>query len=207
MAEIDNLNIVGGSPDVKTWSPTARITRLEFTQGDFLVTLDDIGNNWPEDIPPGWDGGVQFTLWVVINGYTTGCIEFWKGRAGVGGPFAKAAQDWYYFASEFQGHQPQEGEKVGFFVTQGDARRKDVHSKAERSEIVWVLIPGGPVVFDFTGPSPVPAPTPTPDPGPTPVPVPNGQLDRIEAKIDTLLTKKPVFRGKWLGYTIVLTSD
>ena len=43
---------------------------------------------------------------------------------------------------ELSTHQPAPGEQVGFFVSAGDARAKDVHAVRERSNVVLVSYPG-----------------------------------------------------------------
>ena len=99
-------------------------------------------------MPPGWDGGIQYTLWAVeqINGQwiTAGGVEFWKGLARQGGPPSRLAANWYYSPGvwgELAGHQPAPGEQVGFFVTAGDQRAKDVRIVTARSNVVLIPFP------------------------------------------------------------------
>jgi len=42
---------------------------------------------------------------------------------------------------ELAGHQPAPGEQVGFFVTAGDQRAKDVRAVTERSNVVLIPFP------------------------------------------------------------------
>jgi hypothetical protein len=54
------------------------------------------------------------------------------------------AANWYYSPAVWgalASHQPAVGELVGFFVTAGDQRAKDVRSVRERSNIVAVQFP------------------------------------------------------------------
>ena len=64
------------------------------------------------------------------------------GRSG--GPPSGFAGNWYYSPQVWgplAGHQPAVGEQVGFFVTAGDERAKDVTIVRERSNIVVVPFP------------------------------------------------------------------
>ena len=76
--------------------------------------------------------------------YTSGGVEFWHGLARSGGPPSRYAANWYYTPQVWgalASHQPAVGEQVGFFVTAGDQRAKDVRSVSERSNIVVVHFP------------------------------------------------------------------
>ena len=113
-----------------------------------MVTPHDAKNRWPEVTPAGWDGGIQYTLWCVmnINGQwvTAGGVEYWKGLARQGGPPSRLSSNWYYSAAvwgELSSHQPAPGETVGFFVTAGDQRAKDVRAVTERSNVVLLPFP------------------------------------------------------------------
>lgn len=140
--DIMTVEVVGGSPDVRSYTRTSVVTSIEFHRNDFQLRHTK-ENTWPEVTPPGWDGGIQWTLWPVVKSrdgrwLTTGAIEFWRGRRGVDGPFSNALKDWFYYTDM---PQPKPGEQVGFFATAGDQRRKDVPSVHERSNIVLVTIP------------------------------------------------------------------
>jgi hypothetical protein len=140
--------IVHNSPqDVARWAPTSTLTRLDLMPSGVHIesTKQDA---WPEVVPPGWSGGLQYTLWIVlkINGewHTSGCIEYWRGLYESGGPVTQYAQDWYYDPIRWgpmAGHQPAVGEQVGFFITAGDARNNGLFSVKERSNVVIVPFP------------------------------------------------------------------
>lgn len=179
------------APDVSNYAETARITSIEFTNNNFNLThTKEV--EWPNAHVPGWgdgakdSGDIEWTLWVVLpvganRWITTGCIEFWEGKkSGVGGPFSDAAKNWYYFVPEMVAAPQGPGTMVGFFVTQGDFRRKNVTGTGtpgeapfqERSNVVFVAVPQGEWTYRFdTGPL-VPAPVPVPEPVPVPVPTP-----------------------------------
>jgi hypothetical protein len=87
------------------------------------------------------------TPWAVeqINGQwiTAGGVEFWKGLARQAvrhrGSPRTATQSWG--VGELAGHQPAPGEQVGFFVTAGDQRAKDVRIVTARSNVVLLPFP------------------------------------------------------------------
>lgn len=170
------------SVDVSGWAETTTITALSLQPSGVHVEFTQ-PTRWPDVTPPGWTGSLQFTLWpvVTIDGqpYAAGCIEFWS-EPGLrnGGPVCDPGQlpgNWYdKMAAPLHGYQPQPGERVGWFITSGDQRLKDVHAVTERSGIVWTPFTYGDYTFAQT---PVPPPTPVP-------PAPDTVLDAIHA-LDT----------------------
>ena len=145
-----NLNsvIVHNSPvDVARWPATTTLSRLDLMPSGAHVVFDR-QSSWPEVVPPGWAGGLQYTLWIVLNingqWHASGCIEYWRGLYESGGPVTGYAQDWYYDPIRWgpmAGHQPAPGEQVGFLVTSGDARNNGPSSVKERSNVVIVSFP------------------------------------------------------------------
>src|SRR4051794_25731107 len=80
-----NMNsvIIHNSPtDVPNWPAAATLTRLDLMPSGAHVEFSR-QNSWPEVTPPGWAGGIQNTLWIVLNingqWHASGCIEFWRG--------------------------------------------------------------------------------------------------------------------------------
>lgn len=137
----------GWCGDVANWPVTTQIRVIDANFGGWFVDFS-AKNSWPEVVPPGWDGGIQYTLWIVekINGrwITAGGVEYWKGLARQGGPPSRLAGNWYYSPAvwgELAGHQPAVGEMVGMFVTAGDQRAKDVRAVTERSNVVLLPFP------------------------------------------------------------------
>lgn len=149
--DLHQVTVVGGSPtDVANWPAAARLTALDFQSSGVAVqfTKKDGPGRWPDVVPPGWDGALQYTLWMVVNidgrWYTSGGVEYWYGLGRSGGPPSQFAANWYYSPQVWgplATHQPAVGERVGFFVTAGDARVKDVRSVVERSNVVVVPFP------------------------------------------------------------------
>jgi hypothetical protein len=142
--------------DVANWPVTTQIRVIDANSGGWFVDFS-AKNSWPEAVPVGWSGGIQYTLWIVekINGQwiTAGGVEFWKGLARQGGPPSQLAGNWYYSPQvwgELAGHQPAAGEIVGMFVTAGDQRAKDIRVVTERSNVVLLPYPGdGGAYFPF----------------------------------------------------------
>jgi hypothetical protein len=134
--------------DIANWAVTTKINRIDLGTNGVFIDFDK-KDVWPEVTPPGWEGPLTYTLWIVINvngrWYTSGCIEYWRGLDRNGGPPAEYAANWYYDAIRWGpmvGHQPAPGETVGFFVSAGDARNNGPISVKERSNVVMVPFPG-----------------------------------------------------------------
>ena len=165
-------------------------------------------------MPQGWNGPIQYTVWILlrIDGqwYGSGIIECWRDRPSTDDEDVAAggqiARNWLYDArwGPMHGHQPQPGERVGFMLTAGDARGRDVHGVAERTrivEIAWPAASGVPVPFLWTeGRAPTSAEPPVPtipaDPPVAPVPpaapvtvLPSVDLGPVMADLAALITK------------------
>jgi hypothetical protein len=157
--DLHQVVVTGGSPsDVANWPITTAITAMDFGNG-VRVDFDkkDGPNRWPDVTPAGWDGPIQYTIWMVTNvggqWYTSGGVEYWYGLDRSGGPASQFAYNWYYSAAVWgplANHQPGNGEQVGFFVTAGDARAKDVRAITERSNVVSMPFPSGGGYFTFS---------------------------------------------------------
>lgn len=157
----DQMNLaqaeVYNSPkDIAYWAVTTKINRLDLGQNGVFIDFDK-KDVWPEVTPPGWEGPLTYTLWIVLNvngrWVTSGCIEYWRGLDRNGGPPGEYAANWYYDQIRWGpmvGHQPPPGEMVGFFVGAGDSRNNGPISVKERSNVVMIPFPGpGGGVFGF----------------------------------------------------------
>jgi hypothetical protein len=142
------------------WPATTEITRLEFRATGVHVEFGKGGGagRWPDVIPKGWDGALQYCLGIAmqIGGtwHVTAPIQFWFGLdasgGNVGDPSARdnglagtIHGDWCY-SGEWgpMQRQPAAGEQVGFFVVAGNVRGvDDVVSVRERSNVVVVPFP------------------------------------------------------------------
>ena len=100
---IDRLQIQN-SPDVRTWSPTATITKIEFWRGAGIHFEFDRQATWPDVVPEGWSGPVQYTVWMLIQiggqWYGSGVIECWRDRPSTDDADVTAgnqiARNWVY---------------------------------------------------------------------------------------------------------------
>ena len=148
--DLHQVIVRGPSTDVANWPVTTSIRMLDFNSSGVSVDFSkrDGPGRWPDVVPPGWTGGIEYTLWMVVNiggqWYTAGGVEFWNGLVRSGGPPSQFASNWYYnpqIWGPLDSHQPAPGEQVGFFVTAGDQRAKDVRIVTERSNVVLVPFP------------------------------------------------------------------
>jgi hypothetical protein len=150
--QIDMHSVIVRGPggDVANWPVTTTIRVLDFNSSGVFVDFSkkNGAGRWPDVVPSGWAGGIEYTMWMVVNingqWYTAGGVEFWNGLDRSGGPPSQFAHNWYYNAQVWgplDSHQPAPGEQVGFFVTAGDQRAKDVRAVTERSNVVLVPFP------------------------------------------------------------------
>jgi len=156
--DLGSAVVTSGSPaDIASWPITATLQGLDFQVTGVRVDFSkkDGDGRWPDVTPPGWDGPLQYTLWMVenIGGrlYTSGGVEYWYGLDRSGGPPSQFAANWYYSPAAWgplATHQPAVGEQVGFFVSAGDARAKNVFAVRERSNVVVVSFPSDGGAYD-----------------------------------------------------------
>ncbi len=200
---VDQVKVVN-SPNVLSWPVTTTITRLELRSTGVHAEFTK-QNDWPNVTPPGWQGPLQYTLWLFLNiggdWYASGIIQFWRGLDVNGGDVTannQIALNWVYDDrwGPMVKHQPAVGERVGFMVSAGNARGQDDHVVAERSNIVEIGFPAtaGTVYPPFlwvegSAPVPVPAPIPAPVPTPTPAPLPSVDLTPILNSLNNIATQ------------------
>jgi hypothetical protein len=151
--DLHQATVYNSPPDVADWPITTKITRLQTIgcNGGIALTFS-AQNTWPDYTPPGWDGPLQYTVWAVVNvngrWNMSGFIQFWKGRDNTGAPILPLScgfpVNWAYDGrwGPMNGYRPSVGERMGFFVTAGDARNQGgVTSLRERSNVVVVDLP------------------------------------------------------------------
>lgn len=202
---------IHNSQDVKSWPATAAITRLEFrASGVHVEHTKNVGPGaWPNFRPAGWDGDLQYTLWMFlrINGqwHGAGGIQFWQTCDQNGGPPEEFTKNWFYAADRWApmtGHQPASGESVGFMVSAGDARGDGQHPVNERSNIVVMPFPSSGAVYTATdAPEPaLPQPQPPQEvPGPVASgPGPGDPLPQLSDRQVLLTTRDEVIAVKQL---------
>ena len=143
-------DVYNSPSDIASWAVTSRITSI--TMDSKGLTLEfTTKQSWPDVIPPGFDGPLQYTVWAVVNingrWYTSGFIQMWRGRESTGAPIlSNFAANWAYDArwGPMAGYRPHAGEQMGFFVSAGNARNYgSVSSVRERSNVVIVSLPAG----------------------------------------------------------------
>lgn len=175
------------APDVSQWPQRTAITGISFDGATTRVafTKYDGPDRWPDVIPTGWSGPLQYTIWLCLqNGGQWACsafVQMWHGRDGSGSaqdPDVPSVYDkhWYYDRrwSPLYGHGPiQPSESIGIMVTSGNARDNvGPMSVQERSNVV--VIPAtdrGSFTFGAPPPPVVVPPVVVPPPVVPPPPV------------------------------------
>ena len=195
MFDLSAAQIVN-APDVRQWPMTAALTQISFdgSMTSVAFTKKNGPGRWPDITPKGWDGPLQYTLWLFlqVDAYWVGSgfIQFWNGREGSGSssdPDVPSLyhKNWFYAERwrPINGHGPiQPGEKIGLMVTSGNARDSGgPFGPSERSNVV-VIAATDRGVFDF----PVDAPVPTPTPPPTPTPAAATLSPATKVTLETL---------------------
>ena len=203
--DVSGARVYGSPGDIMRWPVTARIQSVTFTPVGFPTRFDRMSgpNRWPDEITPGWEGPLQYTLGMCLRSKTDGqwdcsaVVQFWYGRQdsdpnSTAAPYA-VDKEWFYDQGRWGPlayRNPAPGEVVGVFVVRGDARG-NVPPNRERSNVAAVIwgtnydgASAGPVVTPSPEPTPAPGPTPQPQPPPPaqPVPVLTGlaQFDQLE---------------------------
>ena len=149
-----NQAIILNSPrDFASWPITTKISAISMGPGGVGVNFDkkDGPGRWPDVVPPGWSGPLQYTLGMALNingqWYASTVVEYWHELDASGGPPSQFASNWFYDPSRWSPmtyHQPRPGELIGFFVCEGDCRNNpegSVSPLRERSNVVLVPMP------------------------------------------------------------------
>lgn len=148
---LGQVAVYNSPADIASWPATSAITQIRMDPSMGLSFEFTKQNVWPNPIPPGFTGGIQYTVWAVvfINGrwHTSGFIEMWQGRPSTGAPIlSDFARNWAYDGrwGPMAGYQPRVGEQMGFFLSAGDARgRGEPTSVRERTNVVIIALPAG----------------------------------------------------------------
>ncbi len=121
--------------DLGSWPIGTRITSIEFTGAAMRVDFDRRtgANRWPDVIPPGFSGPLQYTLGMCLNiqgqWHCSGVVQFWPGRdLNDSGPPSVFWYEWWYHVHRWGPmvfYRPADGETVGVFVASGDVRGRD----------------------------------------------------------------------------------
>jgi len=147
--------MVNTPPDLASWPETAKITSVSFRNDSFPVEFDrrDGPGRWPDVVPKGWKGALQYTLGMCVNPsghqwYCSAVVQFWYGRAltDSGNP-SRVGIEWFYDPARWgpiHFYQPKNGELVGIFVGAGNLRDGNNITRAtcprvcERSNVALV---------------------------------------------------------------------
>jgi hypothetical protein len=151
-------------PDVSVWPVTAKITSIEFTGSAMRVDFDkrEGPGRWPDQIPPGFQGPLQYTLGMCRNidggWHCAGIVQFWYGRSldDTSEP-SRFWREWWYDAARWgplASVRPVEGEQVGVFVGAGDLRgrtwtRDTCPGLCERSNVAFVPFTSGYAYYGY----------------------------------------------------------
>jgi hypothetical protein len=165
--DISQAVILNSPPDLADWPETAKITSITIQGDSFPVEFDrrDGPNRWPDMIPAGFTGPLEYTLGMCVNPnnqrwYCSGVVQFWYGRTLTdSGHPGRVGEEWFYDPARWgpiNFYQPSDGELVGIFVGAGNLRDGSNITRAtcprvcERSNVA--LIPwstGGGVSYSF----------------------------------------------------------
>jgi hypothetical protein len=156
--DLHQVTLYANPPTLADWPVTTSLTDVDFNADGVLVNFSkkEGANRWPDIIPPGWMGPLEYTLGMVecIDGqwYGSAVIEYWNGLGASGGNVAldnQIAVNWYYDANRWgklAGRQPATGEMIGIFVAAGNLRNITTDDPLqspvmERSNVVMVPMP------------------------------------------------------------------
>jgi hypothetical protein len=210
MFDLSTAQIVG-APDARSWPITTALTQVSFDGSTTRVDFDrkDGPDRWPDITPAGWDGPLQYTIWLFlrIDGrwIGSGFVQMWHGRDGSGSRAdadipSKYHQNWFYDQRwrPMDGHGPiQPGEQIGFMVTAGNARNNQGPNGEQRSNVVLLAATDN-GVFDFPAKAPDPNPDPNPNPNPDPNPDPRPgmvTLETLHTDLQTLIAMVKTLKG------------
>ena len=120
--------------DTGSWPIAAKITSIEFTGSSMRVDFDrrDGPNRWPDVVPPGWVGALQYTLGICRNvqgaWHCSAVVQFWHGRSlDDTAPASRFWREWWYDSARWgplASVRPEEGDTIGVFVASGDLRQR-----------------------------------------------------------------------------------
>ena len=154
MVSLGLATILNSPRDLARWPVTTAISVVDIRSNGVHVEFSKQAGpgRWPDVIPPGFSGPLQYTLGMVLNingqWYASAPVEFWFGLDRSGGPPSQFAQNWFYDPARWAPmtyHQPAVGEQIGFFVCAGDCRNTTTGDKSpvkERSNVVLLPNPG-----------------------------------------------------------------
>ena len=150
--------------DLNAWPIGAKVTSIEFTGAAMRVDFDrrDGPNRWPDVIPPGFEGPIQYTLGMCLNiqgqWHCSAVVHFWHGRSlDDTAPPSAFWYEWWYAVDRWGPmtfYRIREGETVGVFAAAGDVRGRDFTRATcprvcEVSNVAFVPFTTGRARYDF----------------------------------------------------------
>jgi hypothetical protein len=164
--DLSRATVYSSPPDIASWPITTTIDRLTMRPGKEHGLSFSFGANasWPDYVPPGWEGPIQYTVWAGVQTagiwHVAGFIQMWRTRPSTGAPILEFWQEWAYDIGRWgplASVRPKAGDQMIFLLSAGNARRgsagrePEVTSVRERSNVVIVsLPPGDSGVFTFS---------------------------------------------------------
>ena len=146
--------VIHASPlNLPSWPITSALRVVEMTSAGIHVEFSkqDGPGRWPDVVPPGWDGPLQYTLGMALNingqWHAAAPVQFWYGLSRSGGPPSQYALNWFYDPGRWAPmtyHQPAVGETIGIFACAGNCRNVVDGSQSpvkERTNVVTVTMP------------------------------------------------------------------
>lgn len=149
---LTNAIVMNNPTDLGSWPVTTTITNLQISAAGMTPTFstENGPGRWPDIIPPGFTGPIEFTLGMCMNisgqWYCSAPILMWNGENTAGGPPSQYDLNWFYDPVRWgpmSSHQPAVGETIGVFVAAGALRNltSGVSSVRERSNVVLITMP------------------------------------------------------------------
>lgn len=134
------------SPNVTDWPIKTLLTATK-DGGNFRFNFDPNPPEswkWYTGNPDSPSDNIQYTLWAIRDGIACAFIQYWQGREQI---FESPLTNWKnWWGPEgsvtngvFGDYIPSSGDKLGLFVSAGNARgRNDITSVTERSNVVII---------------------------------------------------------------------
>lgn len=150
--------VLTGGATVSGWPITTELTTVDLQPGGFALSFSKKSGpgRWPDVIPLGWTGPVQYTLWLgaKANGqwHLAASLLYWQGLDVSGGPVIDArqyAENLWYLDPVLKAHAPAIGESIAVLVTAGGQRGLNAPSISERSNVVTIPFPGHAQTFQW----------------------------------------------------------
>src|SRR4051794_23580798 len=64
---LSQVAVYNSPADIASWPVTTAITRVDTQRPGGLSFTFSAQNRWPDYVPPGWTGGLQYTVWAVVQ--------------------------------------------------------------------------------------------------------------------------------------------